>query len=276
MPDLTFRGRPVRGDRALIMGIVDPTSPSTRARDEDPRAQIRRAAGEGADVIDLGGIPVEDGTSEQQEIDRIVPAVEWARATFPDAVLSVDTHRHAVAEQACRAGADLLNDLGGNTGGVLDAAAAHGTGYVCRHTGGGPDAERPHYTNVVDDVIAETTALADEAAQRGVPIGGILIDPALDVHKETHHSLTLLRHLDALVETGWPVLVAVSDKDVIGETLDVDHDDRLTGTLAATALAAHSGAAMFRVHEVARTRQTVEMVASVDGYRAPARTVRWA
>lgn len=112
--------------------------------------------------------------------------------------------------------------------------------------------------------------------QRGVPRSGILIDPAIDVHKDTHHSLTLLRHLDALVETGWPVLVAVSHKDVVGETLDVARDDRLTGTLAATALAAHSGAAMFRVHQVAQTRQTVEMVASVDGYRAPARSVRWA
>ena len=274
MPDLTFRGRPVRGDRALIMGIVDPTSPSTRARDEDARTEIRRAADDGADVIDLGGIPVEHRASEQQEIDRIVPAVEWARATFPDAVLSVDTNRGAVAEQACRAGADLLNDLGGNTGGVLDAAAAHGTGYVCRHTGGESGTERPRYADVVDAVVAETTALADEAAQRGVPLDGILIDPALDVHKDTHHSLTLLRHLDALVETGWPVLVAVTDEDVVGDTLDVARDDRLTGTLAATALAAHSGAAAFRVHEVARTRQTVEMVASIDGYRAPARAVR--
>lgn len=281
MPELTFRGRPVRSDRALIMGIVDRTPPSATeprggAFDEDAaRTAITRASGEGADVIDLGGVAEPGGTSAEQEIDQLVPAVRWARAAFPDAVLSIDTHRREVAEQACRAGADLLNDLGANTGGVLDVAAEHGTGYVCTHTGGEPGTARPRYGDVVETVVEETTKLADEAVERGVPRSGILIDPAIDVRKDTHHSLTLLRHLDALVETGWPVLVAVSNKDVVGETLDVAGDDRLTGTLAATALAAHSGAAMFRVHQVAQTRQTVEMVASVDGYRAPARAVRW-
>ncbi|MGH3594129.1 MAG: dihydropteroate synthase, partial [Pseudonocardiaceae bacterium] len=109
----------------------------------------------------------------------------------------------------------------------------------------------------------------------GVPREGILIDPAIDFSKNTFHSLTVLRHVRTLVETGWPVLMAMSNKGVVGETLDVALDDRLTGTLAATALAAQAGAAMFRAHQVRETRHTIEMVASIVGTRPPARAQRW-
>lgn len=280
MPELTFRGRAVASDRALIMGIVDGDPPQQRFDEATAHAAISRASTEGADVIDLGGAAAEPGgTSAEQEIDEVVPRVQSARKAFPDAVINVDAHRHEVAEQVCQAGADIVNDTGSNAdGGVIDVAARHGAGYVCTHTlGRNPrdDRDLPHYADIVDSVVEETTRLADEALSQGVPRSGILIDPAIDVQKDTHHSLTVLRHLDALVETGWPVLVSVSNKEVVGETLDVADDDRLTGTLAATALAAHSGAAVFRAHQVAETRQTVEMVASVDGYRAPARAERW-
>ena len=103
---------------------------------------------------------------------------------------------------------------------------------------------------------------------------GIVIDPTHDFGKNTHHGLALLRHLDELVGTGWPVLMALSNKDFIGETLDAGLEERVAGTLAATALAAHAGARMFRVHQVADTRRVVEMVASIDGVRPPARVVR--
>ena len=110
--------------------------------------------------------------------------------------------------------------------------------------------------------------------QRAVALGvrrdGILIDPAHDFGKNTRHSLALTRRLDALVETGWPVLVALSNKDFIGETLDLPVSDRLEGTLAATAVSAWLGAQVFRAHQVRETRRVLDMVASIRGDRPPA------
>jgi len=152
---------------------------------------------------------------------------------------------------------------------------------VCSHTGGAQPRTRPFRVNygitergVVDAVIAETTAAAERAVAAGVPRDAILIDPTHDFGKNTHHGLTLLRHVKELVNTGWPVLMALSNKDFVGETLGVGLTERLEGTLAATALAAAQGAAMFRVHEVAPTRRVLEMVASIQGGRPPTRTVR--
>jgi dihydropteroate synthase len=127
---------------------------------------------------------------------------------------------------------------------------------------------------VVDDVIAEVTSAAERAVAAGVARDGILIDPTHDFGKNTHHGLSLLRHVKDLVNTGWPVLMALSNKDFVGETLGVGLTERLEGTLAATALAAEAGAAMFRVHEVGPTRRVLEMVASIQGVRPPTRTTR--
>ena len=121
---------------------------------------------------------------------------------------------------------------------------------------------------MVDDVIREVTAAAERAVAAGVARDRVLIDPTHDFGKNTFHGLALLRHVEDLVNTGWPVLMALSNKDFVGETLGVDLTERLEGTLAATALAAAAGARMFRVHEVGPTRRVLEMVASING-RAP-------
>ncbi len=123
-------------------------------------------------------------------------------------------------------------------------------------------------------MVAETVARAEEAADIGVPRSGILIDPTHDFGKNTWHGLLLLRRMPELVATGWPVLMALSNKDFVGESLGVPLTERLDGTLAATALAAQAGGAMFRVHEVARTRQVLEMVATIAGDRQPSGTLR--
>jgi dihydropteroate synthase len=127
---------------------------------------------------------------------------------------------------------------------------------------------------VVDAVIGEVSAAAERAVTAGVAREKVLIDPAHDFGKNTFHGLALLRHTKDLVDTGWPVLMALSNKDFIGETLGVGLTERLEGTLAATALAAAAGARMFRVHEVGPTRRVLEMVAAIQGQRAPIRTVR--
>ncbi|CQD18074.1 dihydropteroate synthase [Mycolicibacterium conceptionense] len=284
-----FCGRPVAADRALIMAIVNRTPDSFYDRgatftDDAAKAAAARVIDEGADVIDVGGVKAGPGSSvdADEEIARVVPFIEWLRATYPDQLISVDTWRAAVAKQACAAGADLINDTwAGADPGLPEVAAEFGAGLVCSHTGGAVPRTRPFRVNygitergVVDDVIAEVTAAAERAVATGVPRDRILIDPTHDFGKNTHHGLSLLRHVKDLVKTGWPVLMALSNKDFVGETLGVDLTERLEGTLAATALAAADGAAMFRVHEVGPTRRVLEMVASIQGVRAPARTVR--
>ncbi len=271
------------------MAIVNRTPDSFYDRgatfsDEAAKAAVHRVIEEGADVIDVGGVKAGPGSvvDAEEEIARVVPFIEWLRDTYPDQLISVDTWRASVAKQACAAGADLINDTWAGHDPELPAVAAEfNAGLVCSHTGGAAPRTRPFRVNygiteraVVDDVIAEVTAAAERAVAAGVPRDAILIDPTHDFGKNTHHGLTLLRHVEDLVNTGWPVRRALSNKDFVGETLGVVLTDRLEGTLAATALAAAAGAAMFRVHEVAPTRRVLEMVASIQGVRPPTRTVR--
>lgn len=271
------------------MAIVNRTPDSFYDRgatfsDEAAEAAVHRAIAEGADVIDIGGVKAGPGVTveAEEEIARVVPFIEWLRGTYPEQLISVDTWRSAVAKRACAAGADLINDTwAGIDPGLPEIAAEFQAGLVCSHTGGAAPRTRPFRVSygtsergVVDDVIAEVTHAAERAVAIGVARDRVLIDPTHDFGKNTYHSLTLLRHVKDLVNTGWPVLMALSNKDFVGETLGVGLTERLEGTLAATALAAAAGAAMFRVHEVGPTRRVLEMVASIHGLRPPTRTVR--
>lgn len=283
--DLTFRGRRIVRDRALVMAIINRTPDSfydngaTFAPDAALEA-VGRALADGADIIDIGGVRAGPGIDVDalEETRRTVPFVERVRAEFPDAVLSIDTWRPDVAAQNLAAGADIVNDTwAGAEPAILDVAAAAGAGYVCSHTGGAAPRTRPHrvtYDDIVGSVIDGTTGLAELAASRGVPREGILIDPTHDFGKNTWHGLELINRSAELVATGWPVLMALSRKDFVGETLGLPPAERLEGTLAATALAAAAGCAVFRTHDVVATRRVLDMVASVRGERPPARPER--
>ncbi len=273
--ELEFRGKRPKRDRALIMAIINRTPDSFYDRgatfaEDDALTAVRRAVDEGADVIDIGGVKAGPGASvgPAEEADRVLPLIECIRQEFPDLVISVDTWRAEVGRQACEVGADLLNDTWAAADPALaDVAAEFGAGYVCSHTGGVPPRTRPHrvhYNDVVADVLTETTTRAEQLLAAGVPREGILIDPTHDFGKNTWHGLELLRRVDELVESGWPVLMALSNKDFIGETLGVGLHERVEGTLAATAFSAARGVAMFRVHEVAETRRVLDTVAELN------------
>ncbi|HEX6248605.1 MAG TPA: dihydropteroate synthase [Nocardioidaceae bacterium] len=272
-------------DALLVMAIVNRTPDSfydkgaTWAEDA-AFDRVRQVVAEGADIVDIGGIKAAPGgeVDAEEEARRVVGFVERVRSEFPDVVISVDTWRSEVGRAVCEAGADLLNDAwGGHDPDLAAVAGEHGAALVCTHTGGVAPRTRPHrveYDDVVADAVASTVAYAERAVSLGVDRRSVLIDPAHDFGKNTWHSLEVTRRLDEMVATGWPVLVSLSNKDFVGETLDRPVGERLTGTLAATAVCAWQGARVFRVHEVPETRDVLDMVATIRGTRPPARVVR--
>jgi dihydropteroate synthase len=269
-----------------IMAIVNRTPDSFYDKGatfaiEQAMDRVRAVVADGAEIVDIGGVKAAPGedVSVEEELDRTVEFVAAVRAEFPDLIISVDTWRHEVGDAVCRAGADLLNDAWGGADPLLaEVAATHGAGIVCTHVGLAAPRTRPHrvaYDDVVADAIAHTVGLAERAVALGVPRESVLIDPAHDFGKNTYHSLRLTRELDAMVATGWPVLVSLSNKDFVGETLGgLPVDQRLIGTLATTAISAWHGAVVYRAHNVAETRQVLDMVASIKGDRPPGRTLR--
>ncbi|WP_340558255.1 dihydropteroate synthase [Streptomyces sp. GSL17-111] len=265
----------------VVMAIVNRTPDSfydrgATFRDEPALARVEQAVAEGAAVVDIGGVKAGPGeeVGVAEEIRRTAPFVAEVRRRHPEVVISVDTWRHEVGEAVCEAGADVLNDAwGGVDPRLAEVAARYGTGLVCTHAGGARPRTRPHrvaYEDVMADIVATTVGLAERAVALGVPRAGVLIDPGHDFGKNTRHSLEATRRLGEMTATGWPVLVSLSNKDFVGETLDRPVKERLTGTLATTAVSAWLGAQVFRVHEVAETRQVLDMVASIAGHRPPA------
>ena len=274
--DLRLRNRTFVPGETGLLAIINRTPDSFydegRYLDDDAAlAAVARALVDGADAVDIGGVKAGPGpeVSAAEELRRVVSFVAAIRAAYPDLVISVDTWRASVADAACAAGADLINDAwAGHDPELSSVAGDHGVGYLCAHTGGHPPRTDPHrvrYDDVVAETVADLTRQADAALAAGVREDGLLIDAAQDFGKNPYHSLQVTGQVSALVETGWPVLLAVSNKKFIAETLGLDgrKSDRVIGTLATTAVAAWEGVRMVRAHDVAQTRQVLDMVAGL-------------
>ncbi len=272
--------------RALVMGIVNRTPDSfyDRGRTFALRTAVDAARAQleaGADLVDVGGVKAGPGpeVTAAMERDRILPFVEAFRRVS-DAPLSVDTFRAAVAAAALDAGADLVNDVSGMAEPeIADVVAARpGTALVVMHAGG-PVRTRPFRPTYLPDVttvvVDACRVLADEARRRGVPAESIVVDPGHDFGKNTVQSLELTRELPRLCALGYPVLVALSNKDFLGETLGgVGVDERLEGSLAAAVASVMLGARVVRVHDVGATVRAVRTVEAILGWRAPAVSAR--
>ncbi|GEA79897.1 MULTISPECIES: dihydropteroate synthase [Cellulomonas] len=293
---LRLRDRVLGPDHPVVMAVVNRTPDSfyapARYDEAGADAAVARAEEEGADIVDLGGVRAGRGprVEPDEELARVIPLVERVRRRHPGLLVSVDTWRSSVARAAALAGADLVNDTwAGHDPELVAVAAEHGMGVVCSHTGGarprtdpfrvayphgpGSDATDP-LDGVVEDVVATLAAAARRAVDLGIDPASVLVDPTHDFGKNTWHSLHLVRRTSALVALGYPVLMAFSRKDFVGETLGLPTEERLEGTLAATAVAAWLGARVFRAHDVRATRRTLDMVAAIRADRAPEHAVR--
>ena len=268
-------------DRCLVMGIVNRTPDSFydggRIELEDARNHAIKLIDQGADIVDLGAVKAGPGepVDEHTERDRLLPLVEaLADVSAP---LSIETSRVSVARAALQRGAAMVNDVSGLADpGLAAVSAEFGAAIILMHHGGQIRGRplHPRYTDVVADVKRTWFELVEVATKHGVGSRQIIVDPGLDFGKTTYHSLELMRRLDELVEVKWPVLVAASRKDVVGEALGVGPEERLEGSLALAALAVAAGADIVRAHDVRETVRTVQMVEAVAGRRDPATALR--
>ena len=267
-------------DRCLVMGIVNRTPDSFydggRMDLDASVAYARTLAEQGADVLDLGAVKAGPGdpVPEDEEMRRLLPLVEALGGDLP---LSIETARPRVAAAAIEAGATIVNDVSGLLDPRLaDVCAAGGAGLVLMHNGGQIRGRprHPYYEDVVGSIARWWEGTAARAVEAGVSPASIVVDPGLDFGMTTFHSLEVMRRLEELTSGPYPVLVAPSNKDVVGETLGLGIDERLEGTLALVALAVRARASMVRVHDVRATVRTVRMVEAVGGNRRPKDPVR--
>jgi dihydropteroate synthase len=229
----------------------------------------------GADWVDIGGVPFGRGpaVSAAEEIDRVIPVIDAIAATT-DVVISVDTNRADVARAAVAAGASVVNDTSGLGDPAMAGVIAESDAQVViTHSVGPPRQEKPaaRFTDVVAEVSRFLRNRIDLAVAAGIPRERIIIDPGHDLDKNTLHSLELTRRLDEIVQIGSPLLVAVSNKDFIGEAIDRPPGERQVGSLIAMAACIERGARIVRMHDIGPTVDAVRMSEAILGLRAPAR-----
>ena len=231
-----------------------------------------RAVEQGAQIVDVGGVKFAPGPAVriEDEIARVVPLV---RELAPLVAVSVDTFHPEVARAAIDAGASIINDTTGiHDPAMADVVADSDATIVIAHSRAAPRTQlpRPHYRDVVTEVADFLRERTDLAIAHGVSAERIIVDPGHDLNKNTLHSLELTRRLGELTELGFPLLVALSNKDFIGEVLDRDRADRLAGSLAAAVFCVMQGARIVRAHNVRDTVDAMRMVEAILGWRNPA------
>jgi dihydropteroate synthase len=270
---LRLRGLVMGLDEPRIMGIVNVTPDSfyDGGRFQETGAaveQARRLAAEGADIIDIGGMSSRPGAAAipvAEELRRILPVIDAVTGTVSAAV-SVDTCRADAARVALEHGVHMVNDISA-LGDPLMAplVADSGAALVLMHMQGTPATMQraPHYEDVVTDIARSLAERAERARSAGVDAEAIVIDPGIGFGKTVEHNLEVLRRLPELVALGYPVLVGTSRKSFIGKVLAVQAEGRLLGSLATVVAARLGGASLFRVHDVAETRQVLAMTEAI-------------
>lgn len=266
-PELTWATGRLVLDRPHVMGIVNvtPDSFSDGGRFFEPDAAVDRAhrlVEEGAAIIDVGGEstrPGASGVSVDEELRRVIPVIERL-ASGSSIPISVDTSKPEVIRAATEAGAVMVNDVRAlRLPGALEAALEADCALCLMHMQGTPASMQadPRYRNVLAEVCEFLEVRADACVDAGVPPDHILLDPGFGFGKTRAHNLVLLRRLGELLDLGYPVLVGLSRKSLIGALTRSGTAGRLAGSLAAATLAAWLGASIVRAHDVAATVQAL-------------------
>ena len=271
------------GSRTYVMGILNVTSDSFSgdgiiSKGETVQAALSQAdefLASGADLLDVGGESTRPGSavvSANEELERVIPVIHALHKTFPDALISIDTYKAQVAEEAIKAGAHIINDVWGLRADpeLTYIAVKYKTPVILMHNRSNPasvDVREKlgnayvgfEYQNLIEDVkkeLLENVALAKNA---GVDESLIVLDPGIGFGKTREHNLELVNRLGEIRSLGYPILLGTSRKSFIGFTLDLPPDQRVEGTAATVSVGIARGADIIRVHDVKEMARVAKM-----------------
>jgi len=274
MKEIRWKGRVLKFDRPLIMGIlnVTPDSFSDGGRffsRENALKQAEKMAGEGADIIDVGGEstrPYAEQVSAEEEIRRIIPVIGKIRKKLRTLV-SIDTYKSEVACRALEEGADIINDISAlrmdrNMG---KAAARAGVPVILMHMQGRPRGMQanPRYSDVIRDIAGFLGERIKKAKELGIDAKKIIIDPGIGFGKTVEHNLLIIKNLEKFKKLGCPVLAGPSRKSFIGKVLNLKVYERFEGTAAAVAICVWNGADIVRVHDVKEMKRVADLAYAI-------------
>ncbi len=275
------------GSRTYVMGILNITPDSfsgdgLMAHGDRIELAVRQAdhfLKHGAEILDVGGESTRPGSqpvNTQEELERVIPVIQAISKKFPEALISIDTYKAAVAEEAFKAGAHILNDVWGLRADprLASVAAQQAAAVILMHNRSNPASvevrERlgnayigAEYEDLIEDVKRELLASVDLAKQAGVEEQRIILDPGIGFGKTREHNLELINRLGEIRALGYPILLGASRKSFIGFTLDLPPDQRMEGTAAAVAVGIARGADIVRVHDVKEMARVAKMTDAI-------------
>ena len=255
------------GERTYIMGILNVTPDSFSDGGkfneiEAAVAQAKKLVEDGADIIDIGGESTRPGAeyvTEEEEIKRVVPIIKAIKEQL-DVIISIDTYKSKTAEEAVKAGADIINDIWGAKydKNIAKVAAKYNVPIILMH-----NRQPKPYENLMKDVVADLQESIDIAIEAGVKKENIILDPGIGFGKTYEQNLEVLKRLGELKDLGYPVLLGTSKKSVIGNTLDLPPKERVEGTIATTVLGIRDGVDIVRVHDVEKNLRAAKMADAI-------------
>ena len=278
------------GSRTYVMGILNVTPDSFSGDGLLPPLPVGEGRGEGelrameqakeflangADILDVGGESTRPGSepvSADEELERVIPVIGAIAKEFPNALISIDTYKAKVAEEAFKAGAHILNDVWGLRADpeLAGIAAEYRVPVILMHNRSNPASVEvraqlgnayigSEYQNLIEDVKRELLVSVDLAKKAGIEEARIILDPGVGFGKKREHNLELVNRLDEIRMLGYPVLLGASRKSFIGFTLDLPADQRVEGTAATVAIGIARGADIVRVHDVKEMARVAKM-----------------
>jgi len=252
----------------LIMGILNVTPDSFSdggqfLKVENAFTHSVKMIEEGADIIDIGGEstkPFADPVSTDEELSRVIPVIEKIRSEY-DILISIDTTKSKVAEEAITAGANIINDVSAMEidENMLQVAKNYNSPIVMMHMKGIPKnmQNNPTYDHLITEIKDYLSSRVKCAINAGIDKKNIIIDPGIGFGKSVEHNFEIINNLDSFVDLGFPVLLGASRKSFIGLTLNVEEKDRLEGSIAANVIGLQKGAKIFRVHDVLAAKKSL-------------------
>ncbi len=271
---LNCKGRLLDIDQPIVMGIINVTPDSfySDSRKNDKNELLAHAGkmiNEGATILDIGGQSTRPGSiaiSEEEELKRVLPAIEALRKQFNEVFISIDTYYASVAQKAVEAGADMVNDIssGNLDDRMLTTVADLKVPFICMHMKGTPQTMQQHAT--YDDVTLEVLDffIKKQEACRLAGIHDVIIDPGFGFAKTIPQNFELLKNLSALKILSKPILAGLSRKGAIYKTLGITADEALNGTTVLNTIALTNGAIILRVHDVKQAMEAIKLVQHVN------------